>query len=253
MRDTYAIRTPENVAFEFELAGIGARAFALLVDYAVMGALMVAAVVAAMALGVIGEGVAAAFYFVAAFAVQWGYGALCEWRFEGQTLGKRIVGIRVMRAEGTRITLTQAVVRNLVRIEDILPAFYFVGGASASSDPSGRRLGDFAARTVVVRQRRSPRPSSLVAPMERYNSFIEDPEVVHASRRITAIEREVMVALALRREQLPLAVRYALFAKMAQHFEERLRLPRPPHFSAERYVLNLAATLFAKRSAPRTS
>ena len=57
MRDAYAIRTPENVAFEFELAGITARAVALLMDYVVMGALMLAAIVAALALGVVAGGV----------------------------------------------------------------------------------------------------------------------------------------------------------------------------------------------------
>lgn len=243
MRDIYTIRTPEHVDFEFELAGVSARALALLVDLAVMAALMLVAVLGVVSVGLVLGGLAAAMYFVSAFAVQWGYGALCEWRWAGQTVGKRLLGIRVLQTGGTRITLMQAVIRNLVRVVDILPAFYLVGGTSALLDPRGRRLGDWAAGTIVVRQRRSPRPAAVVAPMERYNSFIHDPAVAHAGRRITAPERDAMMGLALRREGLPLAVRYALFSKLAQHLERRLGLPRPDHFSEERYVLNLTAVL----------
>ena len=193
-----------------------------------MGALMLAAIVAALTLGVVAGGVAAAFYFVAAFVVQWGYGALCEWRFDGQTLGKRVVGIRVMRAEGTRITLAQAAVRNLVRIVDILPALYLVGGVSALDRlerPATRRFRGRARSWCASDDRRGPRAWSRRWSATTRSSRI--PAVIHATSRITAIERDAMIALALRREQLPLAVRYALFAKLADHFEQRLHLPRP--------------------------
>jgi hypothetical protein len=168
---------------------------------------------------------------------------LLEWRFAGQTLGKRAVGIRVLQLSGMRISLLQAVVRNLVRIVDLLPALYLTGGASALLDPLGRRLGDLAAGTVVVRLRRSARPSAVVAQVERYNSFIHDPAVVQQSTRITAPERDAMLGLALRRESLPLAVRHALFAKLARHLQARLGLARPDYFSDERFVLNLAAVV----------
>lgn len=243
MRDHYTIRTPENVSFEFELAGIASRAVAWVIDVLVMGMLLGLGMLLVGALGVVLGGLAAAIYFVIAFTVQWGYGALLEWYGSGQTVGKRVVGIRVLQASGTRITLMQAAVRNLVRIVDFLPALYFAGGACALLDKKGRRLGDLAADTVVVRQRRSPRPSAVVAPMERYNSFIHDPAVVHASKRISAPERDAMIGLALRRESLPLAVRYALFAKLAKHLEERLGIERPAYFSEERFVLNLTAVL----------
>jgi uncharacterized RDD family membrane protein YckC len=243
MRDLYTIRTPENVSFEFELAGIASRALAWLIDLFVMGALLGVGLIVAGSLGLVLGGIAVALYFVAAFLIQWGYGALCEWRWSGQTPGKRVVGIRVLQAGGMRITLMQAVVRNLVRIVDVLPAVYFTGGVCALLDRSGRRLGDLAADTVVVRQRRSPRPSAVVAQIERYNSFINDPAVIHASSRITAPERDAMVGLAIRRDNLPLPVRYALFAKLAKHLEARLAMQRPAYFSEERFVLNLTAVL----------
>jgi uncharacterized RDD family membrane protein YckC len=253
MRDVYTIRTPENVSFDFELAGVATRAVAWLIDLLVMASLSMLLIIVAGVLGVVLGGIATAFYFVMAFCIQWGYGAFSEWRWNGQTIGKRSIGIRTLQQSGTRITLMQAVVRNLVRIVDILPALYFAGGVCALLDRHGRRLGDLAAGTVVVRQRRSPRPSAVVAPIERYNSFIHDPAVIHASTRISAPERDAMVGLALRRDNLPLAVRYALFAKLAQHLEARLGLARPDYFSEERFVLNLTAVVLgiAAPEAPR--
>jgi uncharacterized RDD family membrane protein YckC len=243
VRDLHTIVTPENVSFEFELAGVASRAAAWAIDALVMGALITTALLFASALGVLLGGTAFALYFVLAFLIQWGYGALSEWRFAGQTVGKRVLGISVLQANGTRMTLMQAVLRNLVRTADILPALYLTGGLCALLDRDGRRLGDLAAGTVVVRRRRSPRPSALAAKVDRYNSFVNDPMVVHASTRITPRERDAMVGLAMRREALPLVVRYALFGKLAQHLEARLGVKRPDYFSEERYVLNLTAVV----------
>jgi uncharacterized RDD family membrane protein YckC len=243
VRDLLTIRTPENVSFEFELAGLASRAAAWLIDVAVMGLLLIVAIIIVGFFG----GVAAALYFVLAFVVQWGYGALCEFRFSGQTLGKRAVGIRVLQAAGTPITWSQAVVRNLVRVVDALPVIYFAGACSTLLDENARRLGDVAAGTVVVRQRRSPRPSAVVAPIDRYNSFVTDPLVIHACQRITAPERDAMIELSLRRETLPLAVRYTLFSKLARHLETRLGIERPTFFSDERFVLNLTAVALGFR------
>jgi uncharacterized RDD family membrane protein YckC len=241
VRDLHRIRTPENVTFEFELAGMGGRTLAYGIDLVVMGGLTALAMVVSSTFGAWIEGVAAAAYFVAAFIIQWGYGALCEWRFHGQSIGKRIVGLRVVSFYGTPLTFVQAAVRNLVRIVDLLPAAYLVGGVTALVDPHGRRLGDIAASTIVVRQRRSLRPSAVMAEADRYNSFIRDEHVVNAVSRITAPERDVMVGLAMRRETLPLVVRYSLFAKLATHLEHRLAVKRPDYLSEERFVLNLTA------------
>lgn len=246
MRDVYEVRTPENVSFEFELAGVGMRAVAWGVDVLIMGGALLAGSVVASLLGILLGGFATAIYFVAAFLVQWGYGSVLEWLWAGQTVGKRVVGIRVLTAAGTRISFMQSVIRNLARIVDLLPGLpivplYGVGVASALLDGHGRRLGDLAAGTVVVRQRKSPRPAAVIAPVDRYNSFIQDPAIIHASARITPPERDVMLGLAVRRESLPLAVRYALFSKLAGHLERRLGVARPDFFSEERFVLNLAA------------
>lgn len=243
----YVIRTPENVTFEFELAGVASRALAWGIDVLVMGALILGATQLLTPLAAaIGE-MANALVYIVAFVVQWWYATILEWWWGGQTIGKRIIGLRALSDRGVRMSFVQATIRNLVRIADLLPALYLTGGVSALLDPHHRRLGDIAAGTIVVRERRAPAPSAVVPASERYNTFIDDPSVALAVRRITAPERDAMVSLSLRREALPLSVRRELFARVAAHPEARLGVPRPPFFSEEKYVLNLTAVALASR------
>lgn len=246
MRDLHAICTPENVTFEFELAGLASRGAAWAIDMATMFALIGFTTILFSLFGMVVAGFAKALYFVVLFAIQWGYGALLEWRWNGQTLGKRAVGVRVLSSHGTPITFAQAAVRNLLRLVDILPVGYLVGAVSVLVHRRARRFGDIAADTVVVRTRRSERPAAISAPNDRYNSLERDTRLAHAAWRITAPERDAMLALTLRREHLPLPVRHRLFVKLAGHLEQRLGLPRPAYFSEERFVLNIAAVAFAR-------
>lgn len=245
MRDLHVIRTPENVLFEFERAGVASRALAWVIDLAVMASALTAVSCLISAFQSLVGGFALALLSIAVFLVQWWYGALAEWWSGGRTIGKRVVGLRTLDARGLRITFGQAVVRNLVRVVDLLPALYFVGGACALLDPAGRRLGDLAAGTVVVRERRAPEPSRIAPPAERAHAFLRDPLVAHAARRVAPLEREAMVALSLRREGLPLPVRHALFARLGAHLETRLGVARPPHFSDEKFVLLLTTLVLA--------
>ena len=246
LRDLHAVRTPENVVFEYELAGLASRALAWGIDLAVMAALVTLASVVSSLFGLVLAGFAKALYFVALFAIQWGYGAFFEWRWDGQTVGKRVLRVRVLHAGGVPISFAQAALRNLVRLLDILPGAYLVGAVCVLSDARARRFGDMAADTVVVRTRRSERPAEIVAPNDRYNSFVSVPWLAHAARTITAPERDAMLGLAFRRESLPLVVRHELFAKLARHLEQRLDVQRPEYLSDERFVLNVTAALLSR-------
>ncbi len=250
MREHLVIRTPENVAFEHELAALGSRAMAWGVDVVVIVALMLIASFAMQPVMSALGGLALALYFVVIFLIQWWYGAITEWLLNGQTLGKKLLGLRSIGERGLRITFLQAVIRNLVRTVDFLPLLYGVGGVTALLDPRGRRLGDLAAGTVVVSERKAPRPASFLPPSERHNTFASDPAVLLAARRITPPEREILVALSLRREQLPLSVRHGLFEDLAAHLSARLGLTRPAFFSAEKFVVQLAAVVLGQSSGP---
>lgn len=242
----FEVVTPENVPFHFELGSVPARALAWAVDMAVMGAAIVLVGLGVdLLVGRYSEGMALALYLVAAFIVQWGYGTVLEWAYRGQTIGKRLLRLRVLSAAGTRISFLQALVRNLVRVVDMLPSLYLVAGAAALVDPLGRRLGDLAAGTVVVYEPRPPRPKVLTAVSERHNSLLSDPQVLHAVGRISAPEREAMWALSMRRDTLPTPVRHRLFARLADHLEQRLGVPRPPFMSHEKFVLHLTTASVA--------
>ncbi|MBI2892569.1 MAG: RDD family protein [Deltaproteobacteria bacterium] len=247
MKETFELRTPENVEFSFDLGGILSRALAWVLDSIVIVALIlligIVCSIAGLALG----DLAVALMFLFAFAVQWFYFVVLEWRMDGQTLGKRALGLRVIDEHGVRIGFLQAAVRNLLRIVDFLPGVYLTGALAALVDGKGRRLGDLAAGTLVVRTRRAPMPSVIVPPKERYNSFIEDAAVRVAARRIRAAERDAMVSLALRRDQLALPVRLQLFERLARHLEAALAVEKPPFFSDEKYVLNLTAIVLGGR------
>ncbi len=85
------------------------------------------------------------------FVVQVGYGIACEWLWRGQTVGKRLLRLRVMDAQGLHLQFSQVALRNLLRFVDSLPAFYLVGGLVSLLNSRAQRLGDFVANTIVIR------------------------------------------------------------------------------------------------------
>ncbi len=241
MHERLIIRTPEGVSFEHELASVATRAMAWLVDLFITSVLLVLVVLGTARLITSLGGLGTALTILLAFVVNWGYGAGLEWAFRGRTPGKMLLGLRVVDERGLPITFLQAAIRNLVRLVDLLPGLYGVGGVSVLLDAKARRLGDLAAGTLVVRERQAPRPASFLLPGERHNSLASDPAVQLSARRITPPEREIVLALSLRREQLPLAVRRELFEALADHLSRRLRVERPSFFSGEKFVVQIAA------------
>ena len=172
--DYLSIDTPENVAFGYKVAGIGSRFIAALVDTVIILALQVIVILAllllarlllgpnfdfdnpffAWVLGLLG---------LVAFLFFWGYYILFEVAWNGQSIGKRWVGLRVIKTDGTPITLTESIVRNLVRLIDFLPAYYGVGVVTMFINAQARRLGDLAAGTLVVYDRETLTLDSLAA------------------------------------------------------------------------------------------
>jgi len=156
--DRLDVATPERVALDLPLAGIGSRALAYLVDVA---ALFAAWVVAYFALSllvsdVLGlfqafSGLAQALMVAFAFLAQWVYWTACEVAFSGKTLGKRVLRIRVARTDGSAPGVLESAVRNLCRVLDFLPALYFLGLVTALANGRGQRLGDLLAGTVLLR------------------------------------------------------------------------------------------------------
>lgn len=157
------IGTPENVVFGYEVAGIGSRFLAAVVDTTLIALLLLVTnfllLTIANAAGPAGgpSGDAAA-WFVAvlglvSFFVLWGYYIFFEMLWNGQSPGKRLVGLRVIRSDGSPIGVVESIIRNLIRIIDFLPLYYGAGVVVMFVSRRAQRLGDLAASTLVVYDR----------------------------------------------------------------------------------------------------
>jgi uncharacterized RDD family membrane protein YckC len=143
---TRRVATPEGIELTLRLAGPVPRALAWSIDLAIRVALVFAVSLAASALGKAGTGL----ILLAWFFVEWLLPAWFEAAWNGQTPGKRAMGIAVLNDDGTPLRWPAALTRNLLRAADFLPLFYGVGLAAMLSNRDFKRLGDLAAGTVVV-------------------------------------------------------------------------------------------------------
>ena len=157
--DRISVATPEGVTLEVTLAGVGSRFVAGVIDQLLRWSLLLALVVL---LAILDEGVGigglsgagAVVIIVAIFFVQFGYDVLFETLASGRTPGKRWTGLRVVKKGGTPVGFLASALRNILRIVDALPGFYLVGILSVIFTANNQRLGDLAAGTIVVRERR---------------------------------------------------------------------------------------------------
>ncbi|MGN6707645.1 MAG: RDD family protein [Rhodanobacter sp.] len=146
------IETAEGISLRLRAAGALPRAQAWVLDLLLRGAFFIVAMIPLSIFGVAGNGLA----MLLLFALMWAYAVVCEVWMDGQTPGKRALGLRVVHADGTPVTWLPSVVRNLLRAVDILPGVYGVGLVSTLVDPHARRLGDIVAGTMVVHARELP-------------------------------------------------------------------------------------------------
>jgi uncharacterized RDD family membrane protein YckC len=178
----YTIETPENVTFGYEIAGIGSRFIGALIDTTILvvalGLLNILVIVLINLLAggddlqvelessepAWVEGVVIALYALFNFALLWGYYILFELLLNGQSPGKRLAKLRVVRLDGGPIGFGEAAVRNLVRIIDFLPVGYGVGLVTMFCNRQTRRLGDLAAGTLVVKHQSDIRLATLTGP-----------------------------------------------------------------------------------------
>lgn len=172
LQEEYTIDTPENVSFGYEVAGIGSRFLSGLIDSVllalalvflniVLAALLEWANADQVAATLIGEetdvtwaaGLILALYTLLNFVLVWGYFVLFELTWNGQTPGKRWAKLRVVRVNGNPAGFLDVVIRNLVRMVDFLPVGYALGLTVMFFNQQSRRLGDFAAGTLVIKER----------------------------------------------------------------------------------------------------
>jgi uncharacterized RDD family membrane protein YckC len=157
--DKLTIETPEQTALDFQVAGIGSRFLAVAIDMLIQAlAGIVVTLAGFMLMGLLAFAVPGAAVWGFAilllffFLLYFGYYAFFEILWNGQTPGKRKVGIRVIKDSGRPLTPAESIARNLMRIVDWLPGVYAIGMASIILTRENKRLGDLVAGSLVVRE-----------------------------------------------------------------------------------------------------
>ena len=189
-KETLVIQSPEQVGFHLTLAGLGTRTAAFLLDTLFRWVAVIFLIVAVM-LAVRWIPALDPFGFLADLSRTWilalgftvygvvelGYFILFEALWNGQTPGKRIQGIRVVRSNGEPIGWTESAVRNVLRAADILGGFYPLGLLVIFLSPKSQRIGDYAAGTVVVIERRGAVPVKLSSAGFAGRCFLSGPGI----------------------------------------------------------------------------
>lgn len=218
-RDAVVIRTPEGISFALPLAGPAARFLAWGVDVACIGAAGSILSIVLRGFIVFSPDLSEALGIVIYFGLSILYGLVLEWVWRGQTLGKRILGLRVMDEEGRRLQPQQIVVRNLLRFLDALPLLYLVGGTAMLATRHWQRLGDRAACTIVVRTPRPFAPDIASLQSGKYNSLRGHPRLeARLRQRIPPAEAALAVRALMRRAAIEPAARVAIFGRLAARF-----------------------------------
>jgi uncharacterized RDD family membrane protein YckC len=245
------IKTPEGIEFSLRLAGPVTRFLAWSVDLGAVAAIISILNVVLGILGIISRDLAVAANVIAFFTVSIGYGISTEWYWRGQTLGKKLLRLRVMDEQGLRLQFSQIVIRNLLRFVDSLPALYLVGGLVCLFNRRAQRLGDFAANTIVVWGPRVSGPDLNQLLEGKYNSFREYPHLeARLRQQITPAEAQIAVQSIVRRDDLNPQARIELFRELTSYFKTIVSFPQEATdgLSDEQYVRNVAEALFRPKA-----
>ncbi len=229
MDRTLEVRTPESIAFSYELAGLGSRFLALMVDQVIQIAALIAIfgsiflaltrVVAARhgpppVSDKVATSLAIAFVVAVVFVIFYGYFIVFEALWNGQTPGKKLLGLRVVRDGGYPIDFGASLIRNLIRIGEQLIGYYILAAISALISPENKRLGDLAAGTIVVRDARLAAPRAPAA---------RDDEPVYASTAyLSGEERGLVKRFLERRDALSVERRSELAEQLAGRVRNRV-------------------------------
>jgi uncharacterized RDD family membrane protein YckC len=260
--DQLSIETPELVAIQMPIAGIGSRFIALLVDYLIwipgiliVGRLFAFFLPSLKAFNSLSEQWAFAVYLFLIFLFNWGYFTLFEAFWNGRTPGKRVARIRVIQRTGRPIGLFESMARNFIRYVDQIPFFYAVGAIAIFVTRDHQRLGDLAAGTLVVRDRIEDAPSGNNEATRTFTANIFTPPIPtpephhtitlpdHAVAKLSSADLQVMESFFARRLDMPLDTRQALARRIASAVQGKSGLEPPADISDETFLEAVARQL----------
>lgn len=237
------VHSPEHVAIHLIAAGFGRRFAAFLIDLLLIVGLTS---LISMVTRLLPDAVSTILTTTLGFLITWGYHVYFEVARSGQSLGKRLLSLRVVDARGLPIDLRQSLVRNVVRALDMMP-LGGIGVASCLLDRHRRRLGDLAAGTLVVEERQPPVVDLAALQALRQNS-LDIPRIRRqVANRVSLEEREFLLALVMRAPQLDERARFELFENVGDRYRERLGIDQQ-QLSGENLVRGLVALCYAQRT-----
>lgn len=224
------IDTPENVVLEAEVAGFGSRCIAALLDYLfVIVVMVVLYLLFASALRnntPDDPTVATGLFVLIQFLIISFYHLIFEFLWNGQTPGKRRIGLRVVQMNGMPMSASSILIRNLVRLFDFLPILYGVGLLVLFATKHTQRLGDLAARTIVVYERPRLNLNTIQENLKveyqhisRYDLIPTNIQIVNLSQD----DRRNIISYLQRRSQLTNREQVAVM--VAQPIAERMGIP----------------------------
>lgn len=226
------VATPERVSFDYQVAGLGTRAVAQLVDLLIVAGILAAVYFVALAAELASSDTLATLIAVlGSFVVIFGYFWVSESLWSGQTIGKKVFRLRAVGDRGEPLTFMQAGIRNIVRIVDFLPYAYGIGLVVLFANGKGKRLGDLAAGTVVVKDSDHvrlwqlpggrPAPPVLAGPVvpapippQAASAYLPVTMAELTLRRLDPELRRLVSSYARRRPQLSVQVRAGLADKL---------------------------------------
>lgn len=222
------VRTPESIAFSYELAGLGSRFLALVVDQ-IIQLLVLAAIVFGLFMAAarlptphgetpisrqLAESIAIALLVIVVFSILFGYFIVFEAVWNGQTPGKKLLGLRVVRDRGYPIDFGASLIRNLIRVGEWVLGYYVLAAISALLSPENKRLGDIAAGTIVVRDAR-------LAPAGAFTQTNAEP-VYAPTSYLSGEERGLIKRFLERRDSLTENRRRELAEQLAARIRSRV-------------------------------
>jgi len=204
----YQVETPEGIDLPLRPAGLMVRALAFAIDLGLRGLVLGVLFVALAMLGKLGAGLGSILLFV----VSWWYMVLFEVLNHGRSPGKQWMGLRVVHDDGTPVGWSASLLRNLLRVVDLLPFGYFLGAISCLQHPHFKRLGDIAAGTLVIYREQSHTRPELPEAQPHRPAFA-----------LTLTEQRAILGFAERQGELSRARADELAAILAQP----LQVPAP--------------------------
>ena len=232
-----AVQTPEGIEFVLYAAGFPIRACAWAIDCFIQGILLLAVIITA---GVLSSVLGVWFILILVFALDWFYHTLFEIFFRGQSPGKRFMGIRVVRSDGSPVNPGAAFLRNLLRFADTFLFLYLIVLVCMLVSPGFRRFGDWVADTLVVYTSNARIPGRFTAPFLGRSGmpWLADVPRVSPSGKLDYEEKQALLMFARR---YPLLGR-ARADEIAKIWADKLGCSEAD-VSASAYLLGIAHTV----------